>query len=201
VPVIEAAGGGAFLLFTSLRAMREGFELLRHALAARGLDYPLLLQGEGSRSEMLVRFRELGDAVLVGSHTFWGGVDVRGRALSLVVIDKLPFAPPEDPVLAARIDKMNREGRSAFNEYQLPEAVITLKQGAGRLIRDETDCGVLMICDPRLLTRGYGRRILQSLPPMRLTRSAAEAVAFFNTQSTTGPSATPGKATPATRQR
>ncbi|MBI2509361.1 MAG: ATP-dependent DNA helicase [Betaproteobacteria bacterium] len=180
LPVIEAAGGGAFMLFTSLRAMREGHETLKSGLDARGLDYPLLVQGEGSRSEMLVRFREMGNAVLVGSHSFWEGVDVRGEALSLVVIDKLPFAPPDDPVLAARIDKMNREGRSAFLEYQLPEAVITLKQGAGRLIRDETDRGVLMICDPRLVSRGYGRRVLRSLPPMKLTRDEAEAVRFFS---------------------
>ncbi len=184
LPVIEAAGGGAFLLFTSLRAMREGHEMLKSGLAVRGLDYPLLVQGEGSRSEMLVRFRELGNAVLVGSHSFWEGVDVRGEALSLVVIDKLPFSPPDDPVLAARIDKMNREGRNAFLEYQLPEAVITLKQGAGRLIRDETDRGVLMICDPRLVSRGYGRRVLQSLPPMKLTRDEAEAVSFFNSAGT-----------------
>lgn len=179
LPVIEAAGGGAFLLFTSLRAMRNGYQLLRQAFEARGLDYPLLTQGEGSRSEMLVRFRDLGNAVLVGSHSFWEGVDVRGEALSLVVIDKLPFAPPDDPVLAARIDRMNREGRSAFFEYQLPEAVIMLKQGAGRLIRDETDRGVLMICDPRLLSRGYGKRVLASLPPMKLTRDVMEAAAFF----------------------
>ena len=185
LPVIEAAGGGAFMLFTSLRAMRNGHERLREALDARGLDYPLLAQGEGSRSEMLVRFRDLGNAVLVGSHSFWEGVDVRGEALSLVVIDKLPFAPPDDPVLAARIDQMNREGRSAFFDYQLPEAVITLKQGAGRLIRDETDRGVLMICDPRLLTRSYGKRILASLPPMKLTRNAAEAAAFLTTRATT----------------
>jgi ATP-dependent DNA helicase DinG len=146
---------------------------------------------------MLVRFRDLGDAVLVGSQSFWEGVDVRGKALSLVVIDKLPFAPPEDPVLAARIDKMTREGRSPFLEYQLPEAVITLKQGAGRLIRDESDRGVLMICDPRIVTRSYGKRILQSLPPMRITRSAAEAAAFF------GPTTADGRAaaTATTRER
>jgi ATP-dependent DNA helicase DinG len=180
LPVIEAAGGGAFMLFTSLRAMRNGHELLRQALAERGLDFPLLVQGEGSRTAMLARFRELGNAILVGSQSFWEGVDVRGEALSLVVIDKLPFAPPDDPVLAARIEAMNREGRSPFLEYQLPEAVINLKQGVGRLIRDESDRGVLMICDPRLVTRGYGRRVLASLPPMKLTRSAEEAAAFFS---------------------
>jgi len=138
--------------------------------------------------------------VLVGSQSFWEGVDVRGEALSLVVIDKLPFAPPDDPVLSARIDRMNREGRSAFFEYQLPEAVITLKQGAGRLIRDETDRGVLMICDPRLLTRSYGKRVLASLPPMKLTRSAAEAAAFLTRRPTTGPSAKPAKAFPARKR-
>jgi ATP-dependent DNA helicase DinG len=159
--------------------MRLGRELVEHAFAERGWDYPLLAQGDGSRSDMLVRFRDLGNAVLVGSHSFWEGVDVRGQALSLVVIDKLPFAPPDDPVLAARIESINREGRSAFLEYQLPEAVITLKQGAGRLIRDEADRGVLMICDPRLLTRGYGKRVLASLPPMPLTHRPEEAIAFF----------------------
>jgi ATP-dependent DNA helicase DinG len=179
LPLIEAAGGRAFVLFTSLRAMRRGRELIERAFAKRGWNFPLLAQGDGSRSDMLVRFRDLGNAVLVGSHSFWEGVDVRGEALSLVVIDKLPFAPPDDPVLAARIETMNREGRSAFLEYQLPEAVITLKQGAGRLIRDESDRGVLMICDRRLLTRGYGKRVLASLPPMRLTHDAEEAAAFF----------------------
>ena len=191
LPVIEAAGGGAFLLFTSLRAMRNGHDLLRQALAARGLDLPLLAQGEGSRSEMLERFRSLGNAILVGSQSFWEGVDVRGEALSVVVIDKLPFAPPDDPVLAARIEAMNREGRSPFLEYQLPEAVINLKQGVGRLIRDETDRGVLMICDPRLVSRGYGRRVLASLPPMALTREEDEAVAFFRRPASTMPAPQP----------
>lgn len=179
LPLIDAAGGRAFLLFTSLRAMRFGRERIERAFAARGWDYPVLAQGEGSRSDMLVRFRDLGNAVLVGSHSFWEGVDVRGQALSLVVIDKLPFAPPDDPVLAARVDSISRAGRNAFLEYQLPEAVITLKQGAGRLIRDETDRGVLMICDSRLLTRSYGKRVLASLPPMRLTHRTEEAVAFL----------------------
>jgi ATP-dependent DNA helicase DinG len=180
LPLIEASGGRAFLLFTSLRAMREGHALLSEAFNRHGLDFPLLAQGEGSRSELLERFRRLGNAVLVGSQSFWEGVDVRGEALSLVVIDKLPFAAPDDPVLAARIDKMNREGRNAFLEYQLPEAVITLKQGAGRLIRDEHDRGVLAICDARLISKSYGRRILHSLPPMKRTRDAQEAADFFH---------------------
>jgi ATP-dependent DNA helicase DinG len=179
LPLIEAAGGRTFMLFTSLRAMREGYALLKEAFVARDHEFPLLSQGEGSRSELLTRFRKLGNAVLVGSQSFWEGVDVRGEALSVVVIDKLPFAAPDDPVLAARIDKLNREGRNAFMEYQLPQAVITLKQGAGRLIRDEHDRGVLAICDNRLVTRSYGKRIVSSLPPMRRTRDADDAVVFL----------------------
>jgi ATP-dependent DNA helicase DinG len=201
LPVIAAAGGGAFLLFTSLRAMRQAHALLERALEELGSPYPLLVQGGGSRSEMLVRVRRLGNAVLVGSHSFWEGVDVRGAALSLVVIDKLPFSPPDDPVLAARIEQLNREGRSAFFEIQLPEAVITLKQGAGRLIRDEGDRGVLMICDPRLISRGYAKRILQSLPPMRVTRDAREALEFFRTAASSGRSASMLKDKKPTRQR
>ena len=179
LPLIEASGGRAFLLFTSLRAMREAQWLLHDALKRRRLELPVLVQGESSRTELLERFRRLGNAILIGSQSFWEGVDVKGDALSLVVIDKLPFSAPDDPVLAARIDKMNREGRNAFLEYQLPRAVITLKQGAGRLIRDETDRGVLMICDPRLFSKSYGRRILQSLPPMRRTRKEADALEFL----------------------
>jgi len=178
-PVIRASRGRAFLLFTTLRAMRRAHELLRERFQAEGVDYPLLLQGEGSRSELLERFRRLGNAVLVASQSFWEGVDVRGEALSLVVIDKLPFAPPDDPVLAARIEYLSSQGKNAFMEYQLPHAAISLKQGAGRLIRDETDRGVLMICDPRLISKPYGRRIWQSLPAMRRTRVLEEVTDFF----------------------
>jgi ATP-dependent DNA helicase DinG len=180
LPVLRASRGRAFFLFTTLRAMRLAHELLREALAREGLAYPLLLQGEGSRSELLERFRRLGDAVLVGSASFWEGVDVRGEALSLVVIDKLPFAPPDDPVLAARLEAIEREGRNPFADYQLPRAAIALKQGAGRLIRDEADRGVLMICDPRLFSKSYGRRLVSSLPPMSPSREEADAVAFFS---------------------
>jgi len=179
LPVIEAAGGRTFFLFTSLRAMREARELMESGMKKMGMDYPLLMQGEGSRTELLERFRRLGNAVLLGSQSFWEGVDVRGDALSLVIIDRLPFAPPDDPVLAARIETINAQGRNAFMEYQLPQAVITLKQGAGRLIRDENDRGVLMICDPRLITKHYGKRIWRSLPPMRRTRDAAEVLDFY----------------------
>jgi ATP-dependent DNA helicase DinG len=179
LPIVDASRGRAFLLFTSLRAMRLAHEQIEVEFARRGWIYPLLLQGEGPRSELLERFRRLGNAVLVGSQSFWHGVDVRGEALSLVVIDRLPFQPPDDPVMAARLESLTAEGRNAFMEYQLPQAVITLKQGAGRLIRDETDRGVLMICDTRLVTRPYGRRIWQSLPPMHRTRDLAEVLAFF----------------------
>jgi ATP-dependent DNA helicase DinG len=179
LPVIQASGGRAFVLCTSLRAMREIHALLKEAFEQNGIEYPLMMQGESSRSELLERFRKRGNAVLVGSQSFWEGVDVRGEALSCVIIDKLPFAPPDDPVLAARIDKMNEEGKNAFMEYQLPYAVITLKQGAGRLIRDEADRGVLMICDPRLISKPYGRRIWQSLPPFKRTRFLADVQAFF----------------------
>jgi len=180
LPVLGASGGRAFLLFTSLRAMRDAHALLEEGFKQRGYEFPLLLQGEGPRSVLLQRFRRLGNAVLVASQSFWEGVDVRGEALSVVMIDRLPFQPPDDPVLAARIDKMNAQGRNAFMEYQVPEAVITLKQGAGRLIRDETDRGVLMICDTRIITKPYGRRIWQSLPPMRRTRALADVEAFFS---------------------
>jgi ATP-dependent DNA helicase DinG len=179
LPVLKASRGRAFFLCTSLRAMQRVHELLLVAFAREKLEFPLLVQGQGSRSHMLERFRKMGNAVLIGSQSFWEGVDVRGEALSLVVIDKLPFAPPDDPVLSARIEKINKEGRNAFMEYQLPRAVINLKQGAGRLIRDEADRGVLMICDPRLITKSYGKKIWQSLPPMKRTRELGEVEAFF----------------------
>jgi ATP-dependent DNA helicase DinG len=178
-PAIRAAGGRAFVLCTSLRAMRRIRELLQEKLAGEGLDLPLLMQGEGSRTELLERFRYLGNAILVASQSFWEGVDVRGEALSLVVIDKLPFAPPDDPVLSARIDRMRAAGRNPFMEYQLPRAVISMKQGSGRLIRDEDDRGVLMICDPRLTGKPYGKAIWRSLPPMRRTRDVVEVENFF----------------------
>jgi len=179
LPVLQASGGRAFVLSTSLRAMREIHALLKDAFAENGIESPLLLQGDTSRTELLDRFRKLGNAVLVGSQSFWEGVDVRGEALSVVIIDKLPFAPPDDPVLSARVDKLNAEGKNAFMEYQLPYSVITLKQGAGRLIRDEDDRGVLMICDPRLITKAYGKRIWQSLPPFKRTRVLSDVQAFF----------------------
>jgi ATP-dependent DNA helicase DinG len=174
LPVLEASRGRAFLLFTSHRALRRAHELLRDRT-----PYPLLVQGTGSRSELLVRFRQLGNAVLLGAASFWEGVDVRGEALSVVLIDRLPFAPPDDPVLAARIEALREEGGNPFMEYQLPQAVLQLKQGAGRLIRDEDDRGVLVLCDPRLYAKSYGRTVRASLPPMKQTRDIADVRAFF----------------------
>lgn len=178
-PAIVAAGGRAFILCTSLRAMRRIHGLLQERFLRDGIDFPLLLQGEGAKAELLERFRSLGNAVLVASQSFWEGVDVRGEALSLVVIDKLPFAPPDDPVLSARIEQLRKEGKNPFMDYQLPRTVISMKQGAGRLIRDETDRGVLMVCDPRLINKPYGRRVWQSLPPMRRSRVLADVETFF----------------------
>ncbi|MDB4872626.1 MAG: helicase [Gemmatimonadales bacterium] len=184
LPVIEAAGGRTFFLCTTNRAVKHVAERLRKEFADRGLEYPLFVQGERGRTELLDSFRSAGNAVLVGSQSFWEGVDVRGDALSLVIIDKLPFAPPDDPVLAARIDVMEKQGMNGFMHHTLPEAIINLKQGAGRLIRDETDRGVLMICDPRLITKSYGKRVWQSLPPFKRTRLQAEVIDFFKPQST-----------------
>ncbi|WP_082928263.1 ATP-dependent DNA helicase [Cupriavidus gilardii] len=179
LPLIEAAGGRTFVLCTTLRAVQRASDLLYEAFAERGLQLPILVQGQASRTELLDRFRELGNAVLVGSQSFWEGVDVRGEALSLVVIDKLPFAPPDDPVLAARMEALQKKGLSPFAVHQLPHAVITLKQGAGRLIRSETDRGVLVICDTRLVEKPYGRQIWQSLPPFKRTRERDTVVAFL----------------------
>ncbi|MGZ3158377.1 MAG: ATP-dependent DNA helicase, partial [Burkholderiaceae bacterium] len=182
LPVMEAAGGRAFLLCTTIRAVNRAAELLRTEFEKRKWSFPLMVQGEAGRTELLDRFRAAGNAVLIGSQSFWEGVDVRGEALSLVIIDKLPFSPPDDPVLAARIDALEKKGKNGFMHHQLPEAIINLKQGAGRLIRDEADRGVLMICDPRLISKPYGKRIWQSLPPFKRTRDLAVVQAFFNTQ-------------------
>ena len=179
LPVIEAAGGRTFFLCTTNRAVKHVAERLRGEFADRGLNFPLFVQGERGRTELLDAFRRAGNAVLVGSQSFWEGVDVRGDALSLVIIDKLPFAPPDDPVLAARIEVMERQGMNGFMHHTLPEAIINLKQGAGRLIRDETDRGVLMLCDPRLISKSYGKRVWQSLPPFKRTRLQADVINFF----------------------
>ncbi len=181
VAVLRASRGRAFMLFTSHRALREAADLLDGRL-----DYPLLVQGSAPRSELLERFRELGNAVLLGTSSFWEGVDVRGSALSCVIIDKLPFASPGEPVLQARIEALRQSGGNPFRDYQLPNAVLTLKQGIGRLIRDVNDRGVLMLCDPRLLGKPYGRIFLASLPPMSRTRALEQVEAFFAAEDDAG---------------
>jgi ATP-dependent DNA helicase DinG len=178
LPLLRAAGGRAFLLFTSHRALGEAAHLLREAM--EGDDpFPLLIQGDMPRDTLVKRFREIGHAVLLGTSSFWEGVDVRGPALSIVVIDKLPFASPDDPLLKARLEGLRRSGRNGFAEHQIPQAVLTLNQGVGRLIRDPADFGVVMIGDPRLRSRGYGRSFLASLPPMPVTTRVEEVVAFL----------------------
>jgi len=174
-PVLEASKGRAFMLFTSHRALRQAAELLAGKTA-----HPLFVQGEMPRSMLLEKFRESGDGILLGSASFWGGVDVMGEALSLVIIDKLPFAPPNDPVMVARSNELRQHGGNPFMELFLPQAVIALKQGAGRLIRDVNDRGVLVICDSRLRSKGYGSIFLESLPPMRQTAERSQVVDFFS---------------------
>lgn len=174
LPVLTAAGGRAFLLFTSHRALQEAAVWLK----AR-MDYPLFVQGELPRSLLLEQFRTSGNGVLLGTASFWGGVDVIGEALTLVVIDKLPFAAPDDPVLLARSEELRQLGENPFMSLYLPRAVITLKQGAGRLIRDVNDTGVLVICDPRIRTKNYGAAFLDSLPPMKQTLEREEVIEFL----------------------
>ena len=172
-PVLQASNGRAFVLFASHRALREAAETLRDA------PWPLFVQGEAPRATLLQKFRESGNGVLLGSASFREGVDVVGDALSVVVIDKLPFAAPDDPVFEARLEAIRREGGNPFRDEQLPQAVIALKQGVGRLIRSETDRGVLVLCDPRLVGKPYGRLFLDSLPPFARTREVADVQAFF----------------------
>lgn len=174
LPVLQASRGRAFFLFTSHRALKQAADLLEDKL-----DYPLLVQGTVSKNRLLEQFEQAGNAVLLGTSSFWEGVDVRGEALSCVIIDKLPFSSPFDPVLKARLDAMTQQGKNAFMNYQVPNAVIALRQGIGRLIRDVEDRGVLMICDPRLLKKAYGQIFLDSVPPMRRTRDIADVQAFF----------------------
>jgi ATP-dependent DNA helicase DinG len=183
-PVLEASGGRAFVLFASHRALREAAEALR------GGPWPLFVQGDMPRAQLLQRFRESGNGVLLGAASFREGVDVAGDALSVVVIDKLPFAAPDDPVFEARLQAVRRAGGNPFMDEQLPQAVIALKQGVGRLIRTESDRGVLVLCDPRLTGKNYGRVFLESLPPFPSTREVEDVAAFFNEACSTSVSAT-----------
>ncbi len=174
LPVLQASQGRAFFLFTSYRALNQAAELLKDRL-----DYPLLIQGTRPKSLLLEQFKKYGNAVLLGTSSFWQGVDVRGDALSCVIIDKLPFASPGDPVLKARLHAMELQGKKPFFEHQIPHAVIALRQGIGRLIRDVNDRGILLVCDPRLLKRSYGQIFLDSVPPMKRTRDIEDVKAFF----------------------
>ncbi len=178
LPVLHASKGRAFLLFTSHRALRCAADLLDGKI-----EWPLFVQGSAPRHQLLNEFRASGNGVLLGAASFWEGVDVAGEALSCVIIDKLPFAAPDDPVLQARLEALARAGGNPFTQWQVPNAVIALKQGAGRLIRDVHDRGVLVLCDPRLTTRAYGRVFLNSLPPMPRTRALADVQNFFATMS------------------
>jgi ATP-dependent DNA helicase DinG len=179
MPLIDAARGGAFILFTSHRALSEAAMRLRALWSAAGTRYRLFVQGEAPREQLLRGFREDGDAVLLGTASFWEGVDVKGTALRLVIIEKLPFASPDDPIVKARVEHIQRQGGNPFKDYQLQEAALTLRQGVGRLIRSEADFGVVMIADRRLRTRPYGRTLLAALPPMRRAQSLEEVTDFL----------------------
>lgn len=175
LPVIQAAGGGVFFLFTSYQMMHVVADRLRETI-----DLPVFVQGEASANELLKQFRDHGDAILLGTYSFWEGVDVKGRALRCVIIDRLPFENPSDPILQAKLELIKEQGQDPFASHQIPLAVITLKQGAGRLLRDETDQGVLMICDPRLVARAYGELFMKSLPPFRKTRDLKKVESFYH---------------------
>ncbi len=176
-PLLETCGGRAFLLYTSYRALNEGVLALQRRFPQP--PFPVLVQGQAPREALLTQFRALGNAVLLATSSFWEGVDVKGDALSIVAIDKLPFAAPDDPLLAARLEGIRRRGGNPFVEYQLPQAVLALKQGVGRLIRDFDDFGVILIGDPRLKTKSYGRAFLDALPPSPVVSDGAIAAQFL----------------------
>jgi ATP-dependent DNA helicase DinG len=180
LPLIEVSQGGVLVLCTTLRSVDRIAELLEEQLDAAGSERVLLRQGESSRRVLLERFRTEKNAVLVGSASFWEGIDVPGDALTLVAIDKLPFAPPDDPVLEARLNLCRKEGGNPFMEYQVPEAAIALKHGAGRLIRSESDWGVLVVGDSRIVDKPYGKLLWRGLPPFSRTRELGQVLDFFN---------------------
>jgi ATP-dependent DNA helicase DinG len=178
LPLLDMTDGGMFCLFTSHRALNVARQWCEgHGRRLRGR--PLLVQGEAPRDDLLRRFRHYGNAVLLGTGSFWEGVDVRGSALTIVAIDKLPFTSPSDPLLMARLEFIRRQGGNGFVEHQLPQAALALKQGAGRLLRDQADFGVVVLCDPRIRTKSYGSVFLQSLEPMQCTESIAAVRKFL----------------------
>ncbi|MEJ2274386.1 MAG: ATP-dependent DNA helicase [Woeseiaceae bacterium] len=184
-PLLDMTAGGMFCLFTSHRALgkaRKWFHAHRSALRGR----KLLIQGDAPRDDLLRRFRQYGDAVLLGTGSFWEGVDVRGRALNIVAIDKLPFASPADPLMMARLEFIRREGGNGFMDHQLPQAALALKQGAGRLLRGETDYGVIVLCDPRIRGKRYGQKFLDALAPMPSTDSIEDVAAFLASHEASG---------------
>jgi ATP-dependent DNA helicase DinG len=181
LPVLTASQGRAFVLFTSYYAMHKAFDFLKQRL-----PYELLMQGDLPKHQLLEKFRQTDNAVLLGTSSFWEGVDVRGESLSCVIIDKLPFASPGDPVMQARIDAIKRSGGQPFMEFQVPQAVIALKQGVGRLIRDVSDTGVVVLGDPRLKQKSYGRIFLNSLPSMPITSCVSDVEQFFASSTTGG---------------
>jgi ATP-dependent DNA helicase DinG len=176
--LIDAARGGAFVLFTSHRALAQAASMLRDRWALQA-PYRLYVQGEAPRERLLKEFRDDGNGVLLGTTSFWEGVDVKGEALRLVIIEKLPFASPDDPLVRARIDHLQSTGGNPFRDYQLPEAALALKQGVGRLIRSEDDFGAVVICDPRMVGKGYGRMFMAALPAMSITRDRDEVLRFL----------------------
>ena len=179
LPLLKASKGRAFVLATSLKSMEEIGALLKDELKKNEIDYPVITQGEGPKSDLLQQFKKHGNAILIGSLSFWEGIDVRGPALSLVIIDKLPFQSPGDPVFETKIKLLSEEGINAFMSMQLPEAIIRLKQGVGRLIRDDNDKGVMVICDKRIIEKSYGIKIWKSLPPFKRTRNESAVINFL----------------------
>jgi ATP-dependent DNA helicase DinG len=178
-PLLVAAKGRAFILSTSIKSMNEITTLLKDEFEKNNIIYPILTQGTGSKTKLLEQFKTHGNAILIGSLSFWEGVDVRGSELSLVIIDKLPFQSPGDPIFESKINMLSAKGINAFMTFQLPKAIIKLKQGAGRLIRDEVDKGVLMICDQRIVSKPYGRKFWLSLPDFKRTREQDDVIEFL----------------------